>query len=255
MPMLIALIIISAVPVAAAGKCSFELAQGTAQSGKQTALELKASGGSVQSAIFDFSFDANVLNYKKAQSDGEIVASDKVTDGKFRVVYLNRGNSSASGGTTLFTLLFNTIGTGSSAVSYKVTDCVDKSAESVAVGSCSSGKVEVSKSGSVSFSRVKASKQSNAKSSAANNKADSKVGAADNADETNANTTKADASVDEIYVVSPQAKKEFDATVPLIAAGFAVVILALTALWAVQKIRQSKAKAPDDETTPTDETE
>lgn len=151
---------------------SFTLSDGQSNANRLFTLSMKATGNTkLSSAIFEFSYDSSMLQFKEADAeDAEITCND--SNGTVKVVYLSTYGKSAD---EIFTLKFKALKSGKCSVNFKVYDCVNSDAEFIEVDKCTGGNIVInssdSKSAEQKSSNSKDKSSSNSKSKSSSNEA------------------------------------------------------------------------------------
>lgn len=243
LPVFLILTILSLLPASAAGTVSIETGSVTCRNNRLIEVEVKAQGsGKLSAALFEFTFDKSVLEYRKIHTpDGsDAVCVEK--DYGIRLSYLCTNGVTLSTQPTLFTIEFKTVAEGESEVGFRVMDCVDSDAQWMDIGSCLAGTVTVSnhaddtvgtaepkqqqKAASTSESESKqgGSKKSSAKSSAK----------AKDRQETTA------APVHDLGTLNNVVEREADKTTPIIVLCASVAVAAAVIGWIIFQIKHKK---------------
>ena len=95
------------------------------------------------SAVFEFSFDNSILEYRGVAACEGSTVTDADKGGVVKAVFVNPRGLDVSSGGTVFSLEFKSLAEGETEIGFSVRDCVDGDAEFMDIGSCVSGTVTV----------------------------------------------------------------------------------------------------------------
>lgn len=141
------LILSSVLFVSAADSVSFALGSVDAENNRLVSVGVYADSDSpFSAAVFDFSFDKTILEFRGVDSDVNTTTKYNPTNDGVRVVYLCTDEIAPSN-RNIFKLDFKTLKEGRADVSFSVRDCADSGGEFLEVGSCSGAQINVSGSG------------------------------------------------------------------------------------------------------------
>ena len=140
----VSLLLPSILFVSAADAVSFTLGEAECGVGHLAEIEMQATcGKKLSAALFTFTYDTNVLSFRKAESPkGSKLVCNETQDG-MKLSYLCASGAETGNGAAVFTLQFKAEATGSADIGFNVSDCVDSSAQPMEIGQCASGRITV----------------------------------------------------------------------------------------------------------------
>ncbi|MGN1432863.1 MAG: hypothetical protein ACI4XI_04080 [Ruminococcus sp.] len=162
------LICCSLVTVFSATKVDFTLNDCSTDNNRLFTISMTADcDKKLSAASFEFTYDKNMFEFRSAKVSDE---ASKITfnklDDKVKLVFLNTDGVDINNGTSIFTLTFKSVKSGSGYIDFYVSDCVDSDINSIDAGICTSAKITVnSKSGNDSSSKSSTDKSGNSDSS------------------------------------------------------------------------------------------
>lgn len=245
LPLSLLLLLFCLIPVLAEATVSFAAQNGSSSRNRSVAVDITAKGDAALGAVtVTLNYNRSVISYRSVKSDDEVTAND--SGGSCKVIYLCKNGRQLKNGATLFTVIFRTVASGTSDITYTIAECTDSNAKFINVGACDAGQVEV-RGSQARFTPQKAAKtsgkaqSSRSERSKKKNTAPSPERPGSPADPGKYISRDGDrlAAVD---MTPSEAKKEFDATLPLLVTGFSAVILALLCFWLGQKFHQYRAR-------------
>lgn len=107
----------------------------------------------LSAASFEFTYDKSMFEFRSAKvSDKASKVSYNELDDKVKLVFLNSDGVDINNGTSIFTLTFKSVKSGSGYIDFYVSDCVDSDINSIDAGKCTSAKITVNSKSSDSSS-------------------------------------------------------------------------------------------------------
>lgn len=175
---IIAVIITSILSVYAESFADFTVESVSSEPNRIINIPVKCEySGKLSAAVFDFSYDKALLEFRGAETDNNSKVKSAETDSGIKIVYYNYSGVTAAEN-TIFNLNFKTLNMGKTDIAFSVSGTVDSGANPISPGRCTSGTVEIQKQSAGSSSTGKSSatdKSSSAKTKSQSSKLDSKA--------------------------------------------------------------------------------
>lgn len=245
----------------AAETVNFSLQSAEAKKDRIVTLDLKCDNSNALAAgIFEFTYNKSILEFRGTECDDGIKVKYNETDNNIKLVYHNQSERSVESG-VIFKIKFKTLDYGEAGISYKAYQCVDNTPNDINVGKCSAGNINV-KPNAVETENVSGSKSSSAasekekskKNKKSNNKSD-KSKDSENADNDVDDDSDDFDDFDDSYDSGDSDKSPLEnlgdlndveessgnnALLYFILIGIGVLILALTVIQIIKKLRAKK---------------
>lgn len=205
----------------AAGSIDFRLNNSECDINRLIEVEVIASGNQKLSAVsFEFTYDKSMFEFRGTKSgDTTSIVKSNELDNCVKTIYLCADGLDINNGKTIFTITFKAVKGGTGYIDFSVYDCIDQNLGFIDVSSCTSAKITVNTSSGnqeiTDKNSLKSSGNHNDKSSASKSKS------------TRDDTTKAQATVDDLGTVNPINDNKINYIVLGIFSGFGIVCILL----------------------------
>ncbi len=242
------LILLSVFPASASGTVSFETGSITCKNNRVIAVNVNAQGnGKLSAAIFEFSFDKSILDFRGTDSPDGTLTEHTETENGVRVCFLCSDGKALSGQTALFSLSFKSVAEGESEIGFTVKDCADSDAQWMNIGSCTAGTVTVSSRADDSVGTTETKqpkKQSDA--SSAENKGSSKSSSSKSEDK-NEKQENAEATIHDLGTLNSVEETAPDSFTPIIVLCASAAVAAAVIGFIIYQIKSKKKNDSSDD--------
>ena len=231
----------------AAETVNFSLQSAEAKKDRIVTLDLKCDNSNALAAgIFEFSYDKSILEFRGTECDDGIKVKYNESDNYIKLVYYNQSEISVESG-VVFKLKFKTLDYGEADITYKAYQCVDNTPNDINAGKCGAGSINV-KPNAVETENVSGSKSSSAasekdKSTSQKDKKtkdkSSQTGGSEDDDDPDDPDKPALDDLGEINDVEENPGS--NALLYFILIGIGVLILTLTVIQIIKKLRAGKS--------------
>lgn len=231
--------------VSAAETVNFSLQSAEAKKDRIVTLDFMCDNSNALAAgIFEFSYDKSILEFRGTECDDGIKVKYNETDNNIKLVYYNQSEISVESG-VIFKLKFKTLDYGEAEISYKAYQCVDNNPNDINAGKCGAGNINVKpnavETGNVSgskFSSAASEKDKPAKDKKTKDKSSKNSGSEDDDDSDDPDRPALD-DLGEINDVEENPGS--NALLYFILIGIGVLILTLTVIQIIKKLRAGKS--------------
>lgn len=223
------MMILSTTFASASEYVSFSLSNCNTDVNRLFTVSMKATGNTkLSAAIFEFSYDSGMLQFKEADADNAKITCNDVGD-TIKAVYLCTNGKELDG--DIFTVKFKALKSGKCRIGFKVYDCVNSNAEFIEVDKCTAGEIIISGSDSADTDNNSSANKEKANNS---NKKKSSVGKTETEDE-------ATPSIVDFGILNSVEDINIRILFIGIAIGVSVVILAFVAYFTLKRLRNKKS--------------
>ena len=208
-------------------------------------LDLKCDNSDLLAAgIFEFTYDKSILEFRGTECDDGIKVKYNESDNNIKLVYYNQSEISVESG-VIFKIKFKTHDYGEAEITYKAYQCVDNTPNDINAGKCGAGNINV-KPNAVETENVSGSKSSSAasekdkpaKDKKTKDKSSKNSGSGDDDDSDDPDKPALD-DLGEINDVEENPGS--NALLYFILIGIGALILALTVIQIIKKLRAGKS--------------
>lgn len=231
----------------AAETVNFSLQSAEAKKDRIVTLDLKCDNSNALAAgIFEFTYDKSILEFRGTECDDGIKVVYNESDNNIKLVYHNQSERSVESG-IIFKIKFKTLDYGKAEITYKAYQCVDNTPNDISAGKCSAGNINVSPnavetenvSGLTSSSAASAKdKSTSQKDKKTKDKSSKNSGSGDEDDSDDPDKPALD-DLGEINDVEENPGS--NALLYFILIGIGALILALTVIQIIKKLRAGKS--------------
>ena len=231
----------------AAETVNFSLQSAEAKKDRIVTLDLKCDNSNALAAgIFEFTYDKSILEFRGTECDDGIKVVYNESDNNIKLVYHNQSERSVESG-VIFKIKFKTLDYGKAEITYKAYQCVDNTPNDISAGKCSAGNINVSPnavetenvSGLTSSSAASAKdKSTSQKDKKTKDKSSKNSGSGDDDDSDDPDKPALD-DLGEINDVEENPGS--NALLYFILIGIGALILALTVIQIIKKLRAKKS--------------
>ena len=232
----------------AAETVNFSLQSAEAKKDRIVTLDLKCDNSNALAAgIFEFTYDKSILEFRGTECDDGIKVKYNESDNNIKLVYYNQSEISVESG-VIFKLKFKTLDYGEADITYKAYQCVDNTPNDISAGKCSEGNIKVKpnavetenvsvlKSSSSASEKEKSTSQKDKKTK---DKSSKNGGSAADDDDSDDPDKTALEDLGEINDVEENPGS--NALLYFILIGIGVLILTLTVIQIIKKLRAGKS--------------
>lgn len=196
----------------------------------------------LSAATFSFSFNKNVLEFRKASVSGGAQLEYHETDDEIKLCYLNARGAEISSFAPIFTLTFYALAEGESDIHFQVDGCTDSSAQFLDAGSCTAGKVTVTGAAAQNSKTAEGSTVQTPDAGSSDKAASGKSIKA-----TNGSYERTTAAVNDMGTVNNVISRDSDKLTPLIVLAVSLVIaIAFTGYLIFRKLSPRKNEKQND---------
>lgn len=231
--------------VSAAETVNFSLQSAEAKKDRIVTLDLKCDNSDLLAAgIFEFTYDKSILEFRGTECDDGIKVKYNEMDNNIKLVYYNQSEISVESG-VIFKLKFKTIDYGEADITYKAYQCVDNTPNDIIAGKCIAGNINV-KPNAVETENVSGSNASSAASEKDKSAKDKKTKDKSSKNSGSGNDDDSDdpdkPALDDLGEINDvEENPGSNALLYFILIGIGVLILTLTVIQIIKKLRAGKS--------------